>query len=154
MAQQSLSPAPSDKEDKDDADAPTVSQKKKQAKKAGKESRDASYGQDESQKEEHAEKQEDTRTEATAASEKKKTENGPEGNEERPPFKDLQSVSAYNNKQFKGKLAKKSMISCICSCAGSEECVVLIYCSSFTVQMDCLADSLQDRFFYGECHSW
>jgi len=130
MTQQSLSAAPSDKEDKDDADAPTVSQKKKQAKKSGKERRDAAYGQDESQKEEHAEKQEDTRTEATAVSEKKKTENGLEGTEERAAnvpkwnekqvrnfltssFNDLNSVRQYIDEVCKGKLAKKSFISCI-----------------------------------------
>jgi hypothetical protein len=67
------------KEDKDAADAPTVSPKKKHAKKARQERRDDADGQNRSKKEEHADKQEDTRTEATAASENKKTENVPEG---------------------------------------------------------------------------
>jgi hypothetical protein len=70
-----------EEEDKDAAAAATVSQKKNQAKKAGKERaksgrRDAADGQDGSPKEEHAEEQKETeRTEAKAVSEKNKTAN-------------------------------------------------------------------------------
>jgi hypothetical protein len=121
MAQRSASPAPLAKEDKDAADAPTVSQKKKHAKKARQERRDEADGQNGSQKEEHADKQKDTRTEATAASENKKTENVREGGTgELPPFKDLKSVSAYDDEDFIRKLAEQSFISCILFSAGSE----------------------------------
>ncbi len=160
MAQRSASPAPLDKEDKDAADAATVSQKKKQGRKAGKERRDAAYGQDGNQKEEHAEKQKDTRTEATAVSEKKKTQNVPKGPKGRPTFKDLKSVEDFDDDFFIGKLAKQSFMSCILFSAGSEgmRCARLLL--QFYFQMDWFfwlivlvfgwivwLTSLNDRFF-------
>ncbi len=128
MAPRCPRPVPSDEEDEDAADAATVSQKKKQGTKARKERRDAADGQDGSQTEEHAE-----------------NENLPDGTEGRPAFKDLKCVSKYTDKVFIGKLAKQSFIFCVLFMCTErrKECGALIYCSSFTVQMDCLADKFE-----------
>ncbi len=152
-------PAPSDEEDKNAADAPLDKQKKKRERRAGKEGRDTADGQDRNQKEEHAEKQKDTRKEAKAVSEKKMTENVlGEGTGERPPFKDptfkdLKSVFEFSDDFFIGKACKKVVhILYFVQVQEAMESVALFNFSSLSDQMDCLADSLHDRFFKGECH--
>jgi hypothetical protein len=118
----------------------------------------SSDGQGGSQQEEHAEKQKDTRKEAKAVSEKTRTENVPgerTGEPVRSPpfkdptFKDLNSVFKFSDDFFIGK---KSFISCILFMCRERRNPLRSF-SSFSVQMDCLADSLNDRFFKGECHS-
>jgi hypothetical protein len=128
MVPPSPSPAPSDEVDKEATDAATVSQKKRRAKKARQECRDAADGQNGSQTEEDS-----------------GNENVPDGTEGRPTFKDLNCVSKYSDEVFIGKLAKQSFMSCILFLCTErrKECGALIYCSSFTVQMDCLADKFE-----------